>query len=193
MLDALARCEDVDIVVTMGTLLGKGFFLDNLLNTALRPVYYLARLRTARLVPFGLAVRRGFFKSWKGRGERNPEGSGGIDPSEMSKWADSALVGRMRKLMAEEGKPIIAVSVNEEESTLPEAQGPSPLYRLVARAGNPCGRQDGVILAAPRFHPPVNPRARHEPVEPDSPSAKAVWAWPATAVCERYYSSLMNG
>lgn len=123
VLDALARCEDVDIVVTMGTLLGKGFFLDNLLNTALRPVYYLARLRTARLVPFVLAIRRGFFKSWKGRGERNPEGSGGIDPSEMSKWADSALVGRIRKLMAEEGKPIIAVSVNEEESTLLRLKG----------------------------------------------------------------------
>ena len=123
VLDALARCEEVDIVITMGTLLGKGFFVDNLLNTALRPIYYLARLRAGRLVSFALAVRRGLFKSWSGRGERNPEGSGGIDPSEMSKWADSALVGRMKKLMEEEEKPIIAVSVNEEESSFLRLKG----------------------------------------------------------------------
>lgn len=123
VLDALARCGDVDIVVTMGTLLGKGFFLDNLLNTAVRPVYYLARLRANRLLSFALAVRRGLFKSWSGRGERNPEGSGGIDPSEMAKWTDSALVNRMRKLMDEERKPIIAVSVNEEESSFLRLKG----------------------------------------------------------------------
>jgi acyl-CoA synthetase (NDP forming) len=148
VLESLTRSKDVDMVIAMGTLLGKGFFADNLLNTAVRPVYYLARLRSRRLLSFVIAIWRGFFKSWSGGGERNPEGSGGIDPSEISEWTDSALVKRMTTLMDEEKKPIVAVSVNEEESAFLRLRG-TRLY--VASSPERAIRVAGKMVAYSRF------------------------------------------
>ena len=159
VLDSLAKSPDVDMVVAMGTLLGKGFFADNILNTVVRPVYFLARLRTTRLVSFALAITRGLSKSWSRRGERDPEGSGGIDPSEMSKWTDSAIVNRMKALMEDERKPIIAVSVNEEESSFLRLKG-SRLY--IASSPERAIRVAGKMVAYSRFRASAGP-------EPDAP------------------------
>jgi len=60
---------------------------------------------------------KGFRESLLRGGERNPEGSGGINPTEAWKWTDTALILRLKRLMREKGKPIIAVAVNEGESS----------------------------------------------------------------------------
>ncbi len=117
VIDALAACDEVDMIITMGTLLGRDFWLDNMLKTAVRPFLGMLRHRLAMLPRFQLSIWKGFRDSLKRSGERNPEGSGGINPSEAWQWTDTATVRRIKRLMREEEKPIIAVAVNEGESS----------------------------------------------------------------------------
>jgi acyl-CoA synthetase (NDP forming) len=115
VLDALATCDEVDMIITMGTLLGRDFWLENLFKTAVRPFLNMVRHRLTMLPRFQLSIWKGFRDSIKRGGERNPEGSGGINPTEAWQWTDTATVSRIKKLMDEEKKPIIAVAVNEGE------------------------------------------------------------------------------
>lgn len=115
VLDALARCEEVDVVITMGTLMGRDFWLENMFKTAVRPFLNVLRRRTRLLPFFQLSVWKGFRESLRKRGGQSREGSGGIDPTETLQWSDAAVIKRIKRLMEEEGKPIIAVAVNEGE------------------------------------------------------------------------------
>jgi len=116
VLDALATCDEVDMLITMGTLLGRDFWLENLLKTAVRPFLNMLRHHTTKLPFFQLSIWKGFRESLTRRGgQHNPEGSGGINPTEALKWTDTALVHRLKQLMQQERKPIIAVAVNEGE------------------------------------------------------------------------------
>ncbi len=118
VLDLLATCDEVDMLITMGTLLGRDFWLENLFKTAVRPFLGMLLHRTSMLPFFQLSLWKGFRDSLTRRGgEHNPEGSGGINPTEALKWTDSALVRRLKQLMEQERKPIIAVAVNEGESS----------------------------------------------------------------------------
>lgn len=115
VIDALATCKEVDIVIAMGTLLGRDFWVENILKTAVRPFLNVLLHRTRLLPFFQYSIWKGFLDSISRRKERNPEGSGGINPAETWKWTDAALVRRFMKLMEQEKKPIIAVAVNEGE------------------------------------------------------------------------------
>ncbi len=117
VIDLLATCEEVDMLITMGSLLGRDFWLENLFKTSVRPFLSMLRHRRSMLLFFELSLWRGFRESLKSRGEHSPEGSGGINPSEAWKWTDTALVSRVKRLMVQERKPIIAVAVNEGESS----------------------------------------------------------------------------
>jgi acyl-CoA synthetase (NDP forming) len=117
VIDALATCDQVDILITMGTLLGRDFWVENLLKTTVKPFLNMLRLHTLRLPFFQLSMLKGFRESLKRGGERNPEGSGGINPAEAWQWTDSALVRHLKQIMDEQKKPIIAVAVNEGESS----------------------------------------------------------------------------
>lgn len=117
VIDQLATCDEVDMVITMGTLLGRDFWLENLFKTAVRPFLNMVRHRPIMLPRFQLSIWKGFRDSLKRGGERNPEGSGGINPAEAWQWTDTATVRRIKRLMQEEKKPIIAVAVNEGESS----------------------------------------------------------------------------
>jgi hypothetical protein len=105
------------MIITMGTLLGRDFWLENLFKTAVRPFLNMLRHRPFMLPFFQLSIWKGFRDSLRRSGERNPEGSGGINPSEAWQWTDTATVRRIKRLMQEERKPIIAVAVNEGESS----------------------------------------------------------------------------
>jgi acyl-CoA synthetase (NDP forming) len=117
VIDALATCDEVDIVITMGTLLGRDFWLDNMLKTFVWPYINMLRHHTSRFLAFRRSIAKGFFESFSRSKERNPEGSGGINPTESWKWTDMAIIRHIKKLTREQGKPIIAVAVNEGESS----------------------------------------------------------------------------
>jgi acyl-CoA synthetase (NDP forming) len=117
VLNSLATCDEVDIVISMGTLLGRDFWIENMFKSTVKPFLSMLRLHTLRLPLFQHSVWKGFQESLKRGGKRNPEGSGGINPTEARQWTDAALVRRIRRLMAEQGKPIIAVAINEGESS----------------------------------------------------------------------------
>jgi hypothetical protein len=99
----------------MGTLMGRDFWLENMFKTAVRPFFNMLFRRTRLLPFFQLSIWKGFRDSLRKRGGRTREGSGGIDPTETFQWTDLAVVRRIKRLMREEGKPIIAVAVNEGE------------------------------------------------------------------------------
>ncbi len=117
VIDRLATCGEVDILIAMGTLLGRDFWLENLFKTAVLPFLNLVRYRLPMVPRFQLSMLKGFIDSLRRGREHNPEGSGGINPTEAWQWTDTATVRRIKRLMEEEGKPIIAVAVNEGESS----------------------------------------------------------------------------
>ncbi|MHB8894543.1 MAG: acetate--CoA ligase family protein [Candidatus Geothermincolia bacterium] len=113
-IDALARCDEVDIVILMGMVLGTEVLIDNLVFTLLRPLWQLTR-NNARLIPaFMRSLRHGFQKSVGDRAVRKPEGSVGIDPGEVWNWTDKAIIAHVKRLMEETGKPILAVTMGEQ-------------------------------------------------------------------------------
>ena len=120
VIEALAGCREVDALITMGTFLGKGFFADYVIKTFMRPFYHLARYHPGKLFGLARSLGRGFFKSVPGRkrgGGDEAAGSTGINPAEVWKWTDAALFRWLKELVAEHGKPIIAVAMSEELRT----------------------------------------------------------------------------
>ncbi len=116
IIESLVECPEVDLLISMGTLLGRGFFLDNLLNTALRPFLHLLFERPAEVPAFLLSLAKGSLRSLRRRGSFDREGSGGLDLTETRAWTDSYLSSYLQKLMDRSGKPIINVAVNEREN-----------------------------------------------------------------------------
>ena len=116
-IDAVTRSEAVDIVIVMGAMLGKQFFVHNLLYTFVRPLYQMITRNISRLPAFILSFWKGFHKSVSDRDVRKPEGSAGINPAEAWEWTDYALVKHLEGLIAETGKPIIAVAMSEQQKT----------------------------------------------------------------------------
>ena len=112
-IDALARCDEVDLVVIMGIVLGPEFFINNVVFTLLRPLRYVLKRNALMLPRFLRSMRRGFSKSVSDRSVQNPEGSVGINPAELWNWTDQAFSSHLQRLMKETGKPIIAVAMSE--------------------------------------------------------------------------------
>jgi acyl-CoA synthetase (NDP forming) len=117
VLESLATCSEVDMVISMGTLLGRDFWLENMFKSTVKPFFSMLRRHALRLPLFQLSIWKGFQESLRRAGERNPEGSGGVNPNEARQWTDAALVRHISRLMREQSKPIIAVAVNEGESS----------------------------------------------------------------------------
>jgi acyl-CoA synthetase (NDP forming) len=117
-IDSVARCDQVDMVVLMGIVLGTEFFINNVGFTLLRPLYHLLRHEPRMLPAFMRSLRLGFKKSVSERSVANPEGSVGINPAELWNWTDSAFNAHIRRLMKETGKPIIAVAMSERSRRL---------------------------------------------------------------------------
>lgn len=116
VVEVLADCPDVDILIVMGTILGKGFFVKYVMSTFLRPFFHLGRYGPGRLFRFTHSLRKGFLKSVFGKkGGVKSEGSVGINPAESWKWTDAAFFRQLRTLMKRNGKPIIAVTMSERE------------------------------------------------------------------------------
>ncbi|MFH1150402.1 MAG: CoA-binding protein [Actinomycetota bacterium] len=113
VIEALMECDDVDILVIMGPTLGREFVLNNMLFTFLRPLYRLARSRPLRIPGFLMSMIEGFNQSVAKKDVRNPEGSVGIDPTELRLWTNRALIDHLQGLMKRFEKPIILVSISE--------------------------------------------------------------------------------
>jgi acyl-CoA synthetase (NDP forming) len=116
-IDAVTRSESVDIVILMGAMLGKQFFMHNLVYTVVRPLYRMLTHNIRRLPAFLLSFWKGFSRSVSSRNEAKPEGSAGINPAEAWEWTDSALISHLENLIAETGKPIIAVAMSEQQKS----------------------------------------------------------------------------
>jgi acyl-CoA synthetase (NDP forming) len=112
-IDALVRCEDVDMVVIMGIVLGTEFFINNVVFTLLRPLYHLLARNARGLPAFLRSLRHGFTKSVSDRSVSNPEGSVGISPTELWNWTDYAFTSHVQRLVQETGKPILAVAMSD--------------------------------------------------------------------------------
>ncbi len=115
IIDTLINCDEVDILISMGTLMGRDFFADNMVNTVARPFLNGLRYDVRKLLPFTLDLLRGVVQSFKGKKPVNREGSGGLDFKEARIWTDYYIAGYFKKLMRDTGKPIIVVAVNEDE------------------------------------------------------------------------------
>lgn len=113
VIEALMECDEVDILVIMGPTLGREFVLNNMVFTFLRPLYRLALRQPLRIPGFLKSIADGFSKSVARRDVRNPEGSVGIDPTELRLWTNRALIDHLQGLMEKHEKPIILVSISE--------------------------------------------------------------------------------
>ena len=65
VIDALVDCEEVDMLITMGSMLGRDFFSENMLNIVVRPFLFLLRRHPLRVNSFWLGMLRGFLKSFR--------------------------------------------------------------------------------------------------------------------------------
>lgn len=126
-IDALIACDEVDILIVMGALLGKEFFIDSIFHGAVKPFFSMLRHHVRRVPSFvfsqQMALLRVFLKRGRSGGEkgkgdgRKALGSSGINPAEAWLWTDTALVGRLHKLVKSTGKPIITVAMDERETS----------------------------------------------------------------------------
>ena len=118
-IDVLAACDEVDILIVMGVLLGKGLLTDMLLHGAVKPFFTMLRRHTRRLPSFMFSQWKAMADPWfKKKGNRERKhlgGSSGINPAEAWLWTDTALTRRLQKLVEKTGKPIIAVAMDERE------------------------------------------------------------------------------
>jgi acyl-CoA synthetase (NDP forming) len=128
VLDALASADNVDMVISMGTLLGRNFWLDNMLKTTLKPWGNMIRYHTKRLVFFQHSILMGFLRAMKRSTESHPEGSGGINPNEALQWRDSVFVAHLKELVRTKKKTIITVAVNEGERSASALMRDSDLF-----------------------------------------------------------------
>ena len=118
-IDVLAACDEVDILIVMGVLLGKGLLTDMLLHGAVKPFFSMLRRHTRRLPSFMFSQWKAMadprFKKKGNRERKHLGGSSGINPAEAWLWTDTALTRRLQKLVEKTGKPIIAVAMDERE------------------------------------------------------------------------------
>lgn len=128
VIEALVNSKDVDLLIVMGAMLGKDFFVYNLLNTMLRPFYYIARRRPALLPAFMTSLREGFRHSVSERDAQNPIGSVGINPAELYKWTDGAMIHELKDLMSRTGKPIISVTMSEMKKSVSAPPGSKGVF-----------------------------------------------------------------
>ncbi len=117
VIDTLVTCDDIDILIVMGALLGKDFFIDAIVSGSIKPFFGVMLNHIARLPSFVFCQWKGFLESVTKRKGQDPLGSVGINPGEVWKWTDAALVNRLEKLVKEEHKPIITVAMDEREMT----------------------------------------------------------------------------
>jgi acyl-CoA synthetase (NDP forming) len=119
-IDALVNCDEVDILIVMGALLGKELFIDSIFHGAVKPFFSMLQHHARRLPSFVFsqlkALAKPLLKSDKNKSS-SPLGSSGINPAEAWMWTDTALVSRLRKLVKKTGKPIITVAMDERETT----------------------------------------------------------------------------
>lgn len=114
-IDVVSRSDTVDIVIIMGAMLGKEFFFKNIAAMIFYPLFQMMKRNITRLIPFIRSMRTGFGKSVSDRKTVKKEGSVGINPAEAWEWTDYALIRHLKGLIAETGKPIIAVAMSEQQ------------------------------------------------------------------------------
>jgi acyl-CoA synthetase (NDP forming) len=122
--EVLAACDEVDILVVMGALLSRQFFLKSLPLSVLRPFYNMIRYNIGKLPMYLITQYKGLGKAFMktpGRsgsgstGASGSSGSSGINPREVLKWTDAALISRMAAMVREYSKPIITVAMDQKE------------------------------------------------------------------------------
>jgi acyl-CoA synthetase (NDP forming) len=115
-IDTIMKNDEIDLLIMMGTMLGKEFFWHNLVLAVLRPLYQLVLKNIPRLPGVVQALVRGFKKSVSERQvEQSREGSAGINLAEAWLWTDYSLVTHLNRLIAATGKPIISVAMTESQ------------------------------------------------------------------------------
>lgn len=114
-IDAVLRNDSVDMLILMGAMLGKQFFMHNLVYSIVRPVWQLLKRNAGLLPGFTLSFWKGFARSISDRKTSRKEGSVAINPAEAWEWTDYALVNHLEGLIAQTGKPIIVVGLSEQQ------------------------------------------------------------------------------
>ncbi len=114
-LEALTRCDEVDLLVAMGVMFGANYWLEDVLSTTVRPFLRMLRRGPGALVRYQLSIARGARRSVGKSGKSSREGSGGVNLLEAWRWSDRAMTRKILGLMKSMGKPIIPVAVNESE------------------------------------------------------------------------------
>ncbi len=125
-IDALVSCDEVDILIVMGALLGKQFFIDSIVHGAMKPFLSMLRNHVKRVPSFVFSQWRGSFGAFYKQGGKKTGGGGtggaqgtlsssGLNPNEAWQWTDTALVRRLQKLVKKTGKPVITVAMDERE------------------------------------------------------------------------------
>lgn len=123
-MDTLVNCDDVDILIVMGALLGKQFFIDSIVHGAVKPFLRMLRHHVRRVPSFVFSQWRATLQAFFGGGRAGSKSAGearsrpissGINPTEAWQWTDTALVARLYKLVKSTGKPIITVAMDERE------------------------------------------------------------------------------
>ena len=117
VIDTLASCNDIDILIVMGALLGKDIFLDAVLMGTVKPFLGVMRNHLDHLPAFLASQLKGFKESFTKRKGYNPQGSAGINPGEAWQWTDAAMINMLEKLVREKQKPIITVALDAREMT----------------------------------------------------------------------------
>lgn len=119
-IDALVNCEEVDILIVMGALLGKELFIDSIFHGAVKPFFSMLRHHSRRLPSYVFSQMKALVKPLMKRdGSKSTSslGSSGINPAEAWLWTDTAMVSRLRKLVRSTGKPVITVAMDESETS----------------------------------------------------------------------------
>jgi acyl-CoA synthetase (NDP forming) len=114
-IDAVITSDSVDIVILMGAMLGKQFFMHNIVYSIVRPLWQMFTRNIHRLPGFLMSFWKGFARSISGRKVTKSEGSVGINPTEAWEWTDYALINHLEGLIAQTGKPIIVVAMSEQQ------------------------------------------------------------------------------
>lgn len=114
-IDAVLKSDSVDMMILMGAMLGKQFFMHNIVYSIVRPVWQLLTRNIRRLPGFTISFWRGFARSISDRKSTGSEGSGAINPTEAWEWTDYALINHLEGLIAQTGKPIIVVGLSEQQ------------------------------------------------------------------------------
>jgi acyl-CoA synthetase (NDP forming) len=159
-MDVLAACDQVDILIVMGVLLGKGLLADMVLHGAVKPFFSMLRRHTLRLPSFMFSQWKAMFMKKRKDGGRKRSSSPGIKLTEGWLWTDIALTTRLQKLVKKTGKPIIAVAMDEREL--------ATAARLQSRGIFSAPTPERAVRAAAKIAEYGMSRAKDAPVSPFS-------------------------